>query len=480
MNRLVLGRAGKGWALSGPEESLLVLGPPRSGKTSAIVIPNVLAATGAVVATSTKTDVAGVTASRRIRMGKVWHWDPSAVTPPPIGTLALSWSPVRGCDAWDTAFVRAHLLASASRPGVGVENATHWVNRAEALLAPLLHAAALADLSMRWVMRWVLSAEVSEARAIIASRGSELAGDSLDGILGCEDRERSGIFSTAGAVLSAYRSEAALGAASADTFDPAEFVAGADTLYICAPARTQDQLAPIVVALLDEIRSAAYANTDRAPMVWALDEVAHIAPIPFLPAVAAEGGGQGLLTIACLQDLSQARARWGAAAEGFVSLFGTKLVFPGIGDQRTLELISSLAGEQRVLVKSRSSSRPPWAGHSSVTTSTVWRRRLPVDAVASGHPGFALVFGPHQPVAFLELAPWYAIPGLSSLPGSQPASPRVTDYFRRRRSVLWTPKRLALAAALIGALFLPLELLAVVLVAVVVFVVARRLAEVRS
>ena len=58
-----------------------------------------------------------------------------------------------------------------------------------------------------------------------------------------------------------------------------------------------------------------------------------------------EGAGQGLLTLACLQDLSQARSRWGGAAEGFFSLFGTTVVLPGIGDVRTLEAISSLAGE---------------------------------------------------------------------------------------------------------------------------------------
>ena len=35
-----------------------------------------------------------------------------------------------------------------------------------------------------------------------------------------------------------------------------------------------------------------------------------------------------------LQDLSQARARWGTAADGFLSLFGTTVVLPGIGELR--------------------------------------------------------------------------------------------------------------------------------------------------
>ena len=71
-----------------------------------------------------------------------------------------------------------------------------------------------------------------------------------------------------------------------------------------------------------------------------------------------EGGGQGLLTLACLQDLSQARGRWGGAADGFFSLFGTTVVLPGIGDVRTLEALSALAGEEEVRTRSVSAPVP--------------------------------------------------------------------------------------------------------------------------
>ena len=83
-----------------------------------------------------------------------------------------------------------------------------------------------------------------------------------------------------------------------------------------------------------------------APVFFCLDEVANIAPIHDLPALVSEAGGQGLHVMACLQDLSQARARWGdGAAEGFLTLFQTKLVLPGISDPRTLEALSLVLGE---------------------------------------------------------------------------------------------------------------------------------------
>ena len=57
--------AAPGWVWSGAQRSTLVLGPPRAGKTSSLVIPNILLARGAVVSTSTKPDVMEATADAR-------------------------------------------------------------------------------------------------------------------------------------------------------------------------------------------------------------------------------------------------------------------------------------------------------------------------------------------------------------------------------------------------------------------------------
>lgn len=65
-----------------------------------------------------------------------------------------------------------------------------------------------------------------------------------------------------------------------------------------------------------------------------------------LPALASEAGGQHLHLLIGLQDLSQARKRWGEnAADGFLSLFQTKVILNGIADPKTLEAISLCLGE---------------------------------------------------------------------------------------------------------------------------------------
>jgi type IV secretion system protein VirD4 len=239
------------------------------------------------------------------------------------------------------------------------------------------------------------------------------ATDLLAGIVGTDAREQSGIWSTASGVLSAYRTESAMATTAMSPLDVAEFCRGVNTMYICSAGRRQHQFAPLVVAALGDVRDATYdrerAGEHGPPTMLALDEVANIAPIPDLPAMLSEGAGQGLLVMACLQDLSQARGRWGAAADGFFTLFGATVVFPGIADVDTLRKLSALAGEHELPtttvghnVGERGRIRP------SNSIGTVRVPRLPVDVISRGTPGHALVFSPERTFGSVELTPAYA------------------------------------------------------------------------
>jgi type IV secretory pathway TraG/TraD family ATPase VirD4 len=413
--RLYVGATPEGLALADPQASVLVIGPPRSGKTSSVAVPNVMAAPGAVVATSTKLDLLAATAGPRSRLGCCWLLDPSGTVSVPEnerGIRSLRWSPVASATSWDESLVLARAMSGAARPGGRAGESAHWTERAEALLAPLLHAAHLRSAGMETVVRWVLSQQLEPAQATLMAHGAEVAAAVLTGIAATDPREQSGIWSSTAGLLAAYRSEAVLDRSAAPNFDPRGLAATGDTVFVCAPARYQDLVAPIIVAFLEQVRAGAYnswaSGRGTSPATLVLDELANIAPIPDLPAMVSEGGGQGLLTVACLQDLSQARVRWGPAADGFLSLFGTKVVLPGIGDVGTLEVVSRLGGE--VDVPARSVSRPPWAwGLPTVTWSTHRQRRLPVEAVNQLPPGSALVLSGSRPPERVALPPWWAI-----------------------------------------------------------------------
>jgi len=281
--------------------------------------------------------------------------------------------------------------------GTGTTDRSHWANRAQALLAPLLHAAAVHGKEMETVIDWVMRHELDEPGILLEDqRANRLAFGSLLGLLNTEGRERSSVFSAAADALQAYTSEGALMTASDPNFDPAGFIAGGDTVYIWAPAEEQAAVAPVVCGLLAEVRRATYrahaAGQLTHPVLFALDEVANIAPLEELPQIASEGGGQGLTLLAALQDLSQARARWGKAADGFLTLFGAKLLLPGIADTTTLEAVSTMLGEYDRKVISRTSDANIFSdpGKKSRTVSTQRTRVLSPGEVAGIPAGRAL------------------------------------------------------------------------------------------
>lgn len=350
---LGLDAADREWVVAERQQAVLVLGPPRSGKTSSLIIPSILNASGPVVSTSTKAEVLRATARARSRMGRIWLFDPSGTEELLPGVLELHWSPIWGSRTWDGARAMADAMVGASSASEGVENGSYWSESAKALLAPLLHAAAISGKNISDVRRWVTRGEVADAGRALDAAGAESAADDLDAIQRTEERERSSIYSSTRIVLTAYGSDEAARRSRLQNFDAEKFVRSNDTVYIAAPSHLQTILAPLVAGLLEEIRDATYrlartqdySERQNHPVMWALDEVANIAPLKNLPGIVSEAGGQGLQVMACLQDLSQAKQRWGAAADGFLSLFGTKVIFPGIGDKATLESLSMMVGD---------------------------------------------------------------------------------------------------------------------------------------
>jgi type IV secretory pathway TraG/TraD family ATPase VirD4 len=315
------------------------------------------------------------------------------------------------------------------------------------LLAPLLHAAALGERPIADVLRWILQHDLDPAGKALEAHRAELANDILLGIARTDARERSSIFSATAGVLAAYNADTARRGAAESNFDAARFVCSTDTVYITAPAHKQALAAPLIVALLEQIRYAAYHSHEdpaarvraggehaagargggggrrAAPVLWCLDEVANIAPIHDLPALVSEAGGQGLHVLACLQDLSQARARWGDAAEGFLSLFQTKLVLGGVADTRTLEAISLVLGEyDRHLIShtaGRSQSHALLAPHTDsegVSYGTQRQRLLSAGEVHRLPDGHGLVLhGTRWGLVRLQAAhrcePWAGVVG---------------------------------------------------------------------
>ncbi|MHB1533742.1 MAG: type IV secretory system conjugative DNA transfer family protein [Acidimicrobiales bacterium] len=171
--------------------------------------------------TSTKADVAAITAPRRSGLGQVWVWDPTGSTVLPAWVEPLRWSPLVGCADWAVALQRSWALVAAARPNPGGD-AVFWTERAQALLASLFHAGAISGRPLVEVMAWLARRDPFEPSQLLAEAGPAAApaGDLLAGITSADPRETSGTYSTADAVLGAYRNPATLAATTEPNFDP--------------------------------------------------------------------------------------------------------------------------------------------------------------------------------------------------------------------------------------------------------------------
>ena len=357
------------------------------------------------VVTSTKSDV--VTLMARARSdGATLLFDPSGTITTPPGVHRVGYSPLTQSSCWDGAILATRTLIDVARRGRGERSDDHWTERAGAIVAPLLHAASLRNESLGQLASRIDERTCDDVIGDLHERYGDHhpAVTLLRGVLATEERERSGIWSTASGLFAGMRTDAARASAREAPLDVASFLSGPHQLHIVAPSRHQMVTTPLVVGLLEELVHATYdRHEEGARLLLALDELANVAPLPRLASIVSEGGGQGVLTLACLQDLSQARSRWGTSGDGFLSLFPTTVVLPGIADRPTLELLNQLAG--RTLAASPTHQRGPRGQRVGYATSWVERDRASVAELAHGRPGYAVGLAPDKSMRWIELTP---------------------------------------------------------------------------
>lgn len=397
-----LGASDAGEIRSGNERSTLVLGPSRSGKTSSLVLPNLLMTARSVVTTSTKSDVLETIAHARRDVPQLL-FDPSGTVRVPPGVHHVGFNPLRAAKKWDHAVLVARSLTDVAGRSQNAQR-DHWSERAGALLAPLLHAGALEGISLAGFAARVDARKGFDALELLRDRhvDNHPAVTLLEGILATDERERSGIWSSASGLLEGLRTLGAREAATRPLLDLDAFFERRAQLHVVAASRYQASSVPMVVGLIDEIVHATYDRPD-AHTLLALDELANVAPLPQLASIVSEGGGQGVLTLACLQDLSQARVRWGHEADGFLSLFPTAVVLPGIADRTTLELLAGLAGHEQYARASVQRSRR--GALRGVSWSSELRPRAELSDVANGRAGHALGVDPNKNLRWIPLTP---------------------------------------------------------------------------
>ncbi|GAA3585943.1 hypothetical protein GCM10022198_06540 [Klugiella xanthotipulae] len=407
------------------EDSILLIGPPRSGKGAHIVINTILDAPGAVVTTSTRPDNLTATLRARQKIGPTAVFDPQRLAEGvPSG---LRWSPIQGCEDPLTAMIRATGLAAGTGLSAGgVEGGGFWEAKTRTALQALLHAAALDHRPPAELFRWTLDpAAAADAVAILTAHPNAATGwaDSLQAMIDSDPRTRDSIWQGVSLTLAALADPRVLDAVSpreGENFDPEAFLRTKGTLYLLATGAGANNSAALVAAFVEDVIEAARriaATSPGArldpPVLLALDEVGNLAPLPSLPTLMAEGGGTGITTMPVLQSLAQAREKWSEnAANAIWDASIMKIILGGASNSRDLSDLSTLIGERDEITDSTT------VGDQGSRSAQRSIRRVPImppDTIRRLPFGTALVLLRAAPPIMTRMRTWTHRPDAAQL-----------------------------------------------------------------
>jgi type IV secretory pathway TraG/TraD family ATPase VirD4 len=337
------------------EDVVMIFGGPRTGKTGWLA-GRIIDAPGAILVTSTRTDLYGLCAPLRSRRGPVYVFNAVG-----LGGLesTITFDPLTGCADPVTANERATDLLAAGTTAAGAGgDREFWNGQARRVLAALLHAAALGGKGMREVLAWVSEPEQAKRTVPVLLRRSGVQAFEQDvtQFLETNERTRSSITSTIMPALGWLTHDAADAAATGPRtggagFDVAELLDTRATVYLLGAEETQT--APLVSALTGHIarearRIAALRKGGRLdpPLALALDEAALICPVP-LHQWTADMGGRGVTIIGAFQSRAQLLDRYGdAKAEVILNNTAAVMVFGGTRSRDDLNYWATLGGER--------------------------------------------------------------------------------------------------------------------------------------
>jgi hypothetical protein len=270
----------------------------------------------------------------------------------------LPFSPVPGCADPLLARSTAAYMVDAEL-ATGVQNAQFWENSAAQVLRAMLHAADLGAYTLLDVQHWVQAGDETPLR-VLRSDARAQAGyaDTMEEFLDLPEETRKGVIRTLGNVLdfmSDPRVASAVCSPMATAFDVDELLRANGTLYMVADDKAHSTLGPLFAALAGRVMDRAHDLAAESPaerldpvLTVILDEVADTCPGP-LYSWARTSAGWGIVLMAAVHNPDQLVTRWGdSVAKDIWSSLTTKIAWGGQQDQEHASMLAFLAGYLRV------------------------------------------------------------------------------------------------------------------------------------
>lgn len=395
----------------------LMIAGPRTGKTTAWLVPRIYAAPGAVVATSNKRDLVDITRQDREQVGRAWVFDPQGIADE---AQTWWWNILAGVRTPVDAVSLAEVFIDSQRDPGATKDA-YFDGASKDLVAALLLAAALGGRDIRMVHEWLTRPLDDEPVRILERAAQMMTAQSLRGMMNLPAETRGGVYGGASQTMSFLLNDAALRWVLPPTakdsenvmeFRPTDFVASTDTLY-CLSQEGRGSASPIVTALTVAVIEAALEHAKAQPggrlalpLFVALDEAANVCRWRELPDLYSHFGSRGIVVDTLLQSWSQGIGVWGDAGMNKLwSASNVKAYGGGVSEDKFLQSLSTLIGVEYVDQVQTSSGRQGTS--RSVSVGAAQRSIAPVSELMAMPPSRAWVFASGAPAVYVRTVPYW-------------------------------------------------------------------------
>jgi type IV secretion system protein VirD4 len=340
------------WA--GPMDSVGLIGPPRFGKSSGVVIPTLLTWDGPLVAISSRADLFNATRHWRDRLarrrgGEVHLYDPFGVV---SNETSVRWSPLAGCDdpsvCWTRALDMTKMVPRVAGSGGGV-----FRSYTAAILRALFHAAALSGGGLDDLTRWLDTQDFRTPVTVLDTSASPARGwaDVLRNLEGPLDQFQRQVLAAVRTCIDATAHVNVRASTRDSNLDIHRLLRTNSTLFVVVPTWTK-VVASLMLGLIGAVTSSASGLAAQSPggrleppLLLALDDMVELAPDPAMTSRLREGGNMGVLTLWTAQSTAQLRDEFGGdAQQALLAATTVKMIFGGASHSGDLNDVAAWAG----------------------------------------------------------------------------------------------------------------------------------------
>ncbi|MEW6151591.1 MAG: type IV secretory system conjugative DNA transfer family protein [Pseudomonadota bacterium] len=300
------------------ESHLITIAPPRTGKTSGLLIPNLAVPdskgwSGPAIVIDPKGEAYRAVAARRRALGRtVRCLDPIGI----VGGTD-TWNPLATMNPND--ILHLQRVARALLPEKPNGEAVYFQNRAVDVIVGAFLVAHSANCATPADAAWLLSNLDTFAERLARLKGNAAA--AARAVLAMDPKGRDSIVSTAAQAFSWCLDKRLQRLTYKSTFSMSEVTTGDMDLFITLPAEDMKTLTPLMRWLLCELFTAVRRRRAREPIVCFIDEAATLGRFEELLIAAGELPGQNLRLWTFWQSRSQIIDIYGA--EGARTLLNT-------------------------------------------------------------------------------------------------------------------------------------------------------------